>query len=77
MPLDRANRIEKWRYLFMVVKNTEDLQKKIDQYCKAGEYDTARRFVDKYGPEIEGFNIDQAYFDILKLEKKKPQIEKK
>lgn len=53
-----------------MIKNKEDLQKKVDHYCKAKEFNTARRFIDKYGPKIENYNVDQAYFDILQLEKK-------
>lgn len=51
----------------MVIENKKQLEAKIELYCKAGAFDTARAFARKYY-KIEGFVQEEAEFKILKLE---------
>lgn len=45
----------------MVVANKQDLISKINQYCQAGQFETARRFARQYSKQVgavqeENFN---------------------
>lgn len=49
------------------------LKNKIDHYIKVGDNETAIRFAEKYGPEVEGFHTALEIQNIQKQGKKPKQ----
>lgn len=51
----------------MVVANKQDLISKINQYCQAGQFETARRFARQYSKQV-GAVQEEMEFLVVKAE---------
>lgn len=57
----------------LVEMDVKRLQKKIDGYVKAKDFEVALRFVRVYGPIVKGFNMAKAEQAIMEEQAKKPE----